>query len=212
VLLTSGDLLKLFLAILAGGLIGVEREFRDKAAGFRTLICICLGATLFTLLSSRMGGPTEATRIASGIVTGVGFLGAGAILRNPDGGVSGLTTAASIWLVAAVGMAIGEGVYLVAAASTGAALLILWVFPIFEGSIDNARHMHIYRIVCPAQLDRYRAIDQLFSGSEMRVLGRKRAKSGDKFTCSWWVSGSPRKHELLEEKLLAHPDVQELSV
>ncbi|HQN43268.1 MAG TPA: MgtC/SapB family protein, partial [Anaerolineaceae bacterium] len=91
------DLLKIVLAVLVGGLIGIEREYRDKAAGFRTLIFICVGAALFTILSVRLAGDKDPTRIAASIVTGVGFLGAGVILR--DGGrVIGLTTAAAIWL------------------------------------------------------------------------------------------------------------------
>src|SRR5512133_3601325 len=137
-LLDPENLLKLLLALLVGGLIGMEREFRDKAAGFRTMICICLGATLFTILSSLLGQPDDVTRIASEIVTGVGFLGAGAILRGPAGSVTGLTTAATIWLVAALGMAIGGGAYLLALATTAAVLLVLWVFPLLEARIDNA--------------------------------------------------------------------------
>ena len=74
------DMLKIVLAVFFGGLIGLEREFRDKAAGFRTLIFICLGATLFTILSSQLAGDKDPTRIAASIVSGVGFLGAGVIL------------------------------------------------------------------------------------------------------------------------------------
>ncbi|MCJ7512079.1 MAG: MgtC/SapB family protein [Anaerolineales bacterium] len=96
------DLLKLGLAVMAGGLIGIEREYRDKAAGLRTLIFICLGAALFTILSSRLAGDNDPTRIAAGIVAGVGFLGAGVILRE-GGRVVGLTTAAAIWHTTALG-------------------------------------------------------------------------------------------------------------
>ena len=210
--LAPEDLLKLFLALLVGGLIGMEREFRDKAAGFRTLICICLGATLFTILSRALGLPGDPTRIAAGIVTGVGFLGAGVILRGPAGSVTGLTTAATIWVVAALGMAIGGGAYLLTLAATAAILLVLWIFPLLEASIDHARHLHIYRIVCPAQPETYHAIDELFRASGMRVLEHNRAKSGDSLTCTWRVTGSPQENQLLEEKLLAHPDVRELTV
>ena len=85
------DLLKILLAVVVGGAIGIEREFRDKAAGFRTLIFICLGATLFTMFSLNLAGDKDPTRIASAIVSGVGFLGAGVILRE-GGRVIGLTT------------------------------------------------------------------------------------------------------------------------
>ena len=107
-------LIKLAAAVLVGGLIGAEREFRDKAAGFRTIIFIALGSTLFTVFSSLLAGQeNDPARIAANIVTGIGFLGAGAIMR--DGGrVAGLTTAATIWLTAALGMGIGSGRILLA--------------------------------------------------------------------------------------------------
>ncbi len=111
-IITAEDALRIVLALVAGGAIGLEREFRDKAAGFRTLIFICVGAALFTLLSAKLSGGSDGTRIAANIVSGVGFLGAGVILRE-GGRVVGLTTAAAIWLTAALGMALGGGYYLV---------------------------------------------------------------------------------------------------
>ena len=89
------DVVKLLLAMFIGGLIGAEREFRDKAAGFRTIIFITVGSTLFTILSPELGGDREPSRIAASIVTGVGFLGAGAILQGKER-VIGLTTASTI--------------------------------------------------------------------------------------------------------------------
>lgn len=92
----------MLVAILIGGLIGAEREFHEKAAGFRTITFICLGSTLFTMLSLELGGARDPVRIAASIVTGIGFIGAGVILR--DGGrIVGLTTASTIWISAALG-------------------------------------------------------------------------------------------------------------
>lgn len=106
--------LKLIVAGVLGGLIGYERETDSKPAGFRTMILVSMGSCLFTIASINIAqtgdGLFDPGRIASGIVTGIGFLGAGAILRS-SGQVLGLTTAASIWLVAAVGMAVGMGMY-----------------------------------------------------------------------------------------------------
>src|SRR6059058_333529 len=100
---------RLLLAVAVGGLIGAEREFRSKSAGFRTMILICLGSFLFTTFSKQMeGGSTD--RIASNIVTGIGFLGAGVIFKS-DNRVNGITTAATIWAVAAMGMGIADGLY-----------------------------------------------------------------------------------------------------
>jgi len=114
----------LLLAVVLGGAVGLERELHGKAAGLRTNILICVGAALFTQLSVYMAGDAgDPSRIAAQIVTGVGFLGAGTILHN-RGLVSGLTSAATIWLVAAIGVAVGAGAVLEA---TGATLLVVLV-------------------------------------------------------------------------------------
>jgi putative Mg2+ transporter-C (MgtC) family protein len=137
--MSADDLVKILLAIAVGGAIGLEREFRDKAAGFRTLIFICLGSTLFTMLSQTLGAADngDPTRIASNIVAGVGFLGAGVILRK-GGHVVGLTTAASVWLVAALGMGIGAGRYALTLTVTAVTLFVLLVFPFVERWIDRS--------------------------------------------------------------------------
>ena len=122
-------LLHLCLAVVLGGAIGIERELQRKAAGLRTNILICVGAVLFTELSMSMSSPSgDPARIAAQIVTGVGFLGAGTIIQA-RGIVTGLTTAATMWLVAAIGMAIGFGALLEA---TGATLLVLLVLSLLR--------------------------------------------------------------------------------
>ncbi|MBI3018940.1 MAG: MgtC/SapB family protein [Deltaproteobacteria bacterium] len=120
---------QLFMAIFLGGLIGLEREMKGKPAGLRTTILICLGATLFMMLSAKvamMAGSQGAdpARIASGIVTGIGFLGAGSIFHG-EGMVQGLTSAATIWVVGALGLAIGCGHYVLAVGVTLILLLVL---------------------------------------------------------------------------------------
>jgi putative Mg2+ transporter-C (MgtC) family protein len=119
----------LSIAALAGALIGIERECRSKSAGFRTMILIAVGSCLFTLMSDVLGGPDkESSRIAAQIVTGIGFLGAGVILR--DGlTIRGLTTAASIWLAASLGVAAGVESYEAVALVTTIALIVLWLLP-----------------------------------------------------------------------------------
>jgi uncharacterized membrane protein YhiD involved in acid resistance len=118
------ELSGLAVAILLGGIIGVERELRGKAAGLRTNILICMGAALFTQLSISMAGTTfPKGQLAAGIVTGVGFLGAGTILHG-KGSITGLNSAATIWLVAAIGTAVGANeVYL----AGGATLIVVAV-------------------------------------------------------------------------------------
>jgi len=120
------DVLSVILATVFGAVIGMERELHGKAAGLRTNILICLGAAVFTIISRQMATDTEGsvTRIAAQIVTGVGFLGAGAIIQD-RGGVHGLTTAATIWLVASIGMACGGRFYQLALITTLIAILVL---------------------------------------------------------------------------------------
>ena len=122
-------LLHLCLGVVLGGAIGLERELQHKAAGLRTNILICVGAVLFTELSIEMSSTSgDPARIAAQIVTGVGFLGAGTIIQG-RGIVTGLTTAATMWLVAAIGMAVGFGALLEA---TGATLLVLLVLSLLR--------------------------------------------------------------------------------
>lgn len=203
------DVLKILLAIAAGGLIGIEREYRDKAAGFRTLIFICAGACLFTILSARLAPDTDPNRIAANIVTGVGFLGAGVILR--DGGrVIGLTTAAAIWLTAAVGMGIGGGEYLLSGVVVLASMIVLWLLPSLEHRIDNLREERKYEVVCRADADLLESLEQMFRDAHLRVQSHSQYKAGDQVTCSWSASGSPGNHQKLVRTLFENAEIKEL--
>jgi putative Mg2+ transporter-C (MgtC) family protein len=118
-------LARLLLAALLGGIIGLERELKHRPAGLRTNMFICFGAAMFTLLSAQLAGGNETTRIASQIIPGIGFIGAGSIL-HARGLVSGLTTAATLFVVASVGMAVGGGLYVTAIFATLVVLLVLY--------------------------------------------------------------------------------------
>jgi putative Mg2+ transporter-C (MgtC) family protein len=122
--------LRLVFAALIGGIIGYEREHAEKPAGFRTHLLVCVGAALFTVLSIYGFGEefADPSRIAASVVVGIGFLGAGTIMSREGGVVVGLTTAATIWAVAAIGMAVGVGLYLVAL-PTAVIVLIALRFP-----------------------------------------------------------------------------------
>ncbi|MHC4580666.1 MAG: MgtC/SapB family protein [Planctomycetota bacterium] len=128
VMVWPDDALSIILATVLGAAIGLERELSGKAAGLRTNVLICLGAAVFTIISKRMveGSDGSLVRIAAQIVSGVGFLGAGAVIQD-RGGVHGLTTAATIWLVASIGMACGAGFYKLACISTLLAVIVLVV-------------------------------------------------------------------------------------
>ena len=124
--------LRLALAAGLGGAIGLEREFRHKPAGLRTNMLIALGSALFAILSVELGTAAGSSdRVASQVVSGIGFLGAGAILRS-GGNITGLTTAATIWVNAAIGMAAGLGSYSVAAGGATLTLVVLALLPFME--------------------------------------------------------------------------------
>jgi len=146
----GGIALRLVIAAALGGLVGLEREYRDQPAGFRTHILVATGACLFTLVSAygfkefetRSADDAmraDVTRIASQVVVGIGFLGGGTILRY-GGSVRGLTTAASLWVTAAVGLAIGAGFYVGAGVSVAIAIVSLAVFKPLSKRIASRRH------------------------------------------------------------------------
>jgi putative Mg2+ transporter-C (MgtC) family protein len=128
---------RLSLAAVLGGVLGLEREWHHKTAGLRTNILIAMGAALFTLMSIELTETSgDPSRVASQIVTGIGFLGAGAILRT-NAGVQGLTTAAAIWVNAAIGVTVGGGEYHLAFIATGVTLIVLAVLPPIERMVER---------------------------------------------------------------------------
>ena len=203
-------LLKLLAAVLIGGLIGAEREFRDKAAGFRTNILITVGSAMFTILS-RWIEPTASARIASNIVTGIGFLGAGAIIHE-HGRVGGLTTAATIWFAAAIGMAVGAGQWPLVVMGTAIILLVLLVFPPVEVWISQRRETRSYKIVLsPEHADHLERIDQALKTCSLHIRERHRTKTTDAITSTWLVHGTPKQQEQFVEKMMQDDCIRELT-
>lgn len=202
------DVIKILLAVAVGGVIGLEREFRDKAAGFRTLIFICLGAALFTILSLRLAGSGEPARIAANIVSGVGFIGAGVILRE-SGRVTGLTTAATIWLTAALGMGIGGGEFGLSLAATGVVMLVLWAFPWLEQAVNTLREERHYEIVTSLSSALQKDLASQMKSFGLRASIFKQFKQGDRLVTNWTVRGSARQHEQLIQLLLANESILE---
>lgn len=120
--------LRLLLAAALGAAIGYQRERAGKPAGLRTHVLICLGAALFTIASIYGFGPaSDPSRVAAGVLVGVGFLGAGVIMRTGEGIVAGLTTAATMWAVAGIGLASGAGLYVASAVATALMLIVLYL-------------------------------------------------------------------------------------
>ncbi len=204
------NFIKLGLAILVGGVIGAEREFQDKAAGFRTIILITVGAALFTIFSISLDPGNSRTRIAANIVTGIGFLGAGTIIRE-GGRIAGLTTAATIWLSSALGMGIGAGEIPFVLGATAAVLIVLLVFPYFEGVIDHFREARTYRVVIRStSAEKAADADKLMRSTKLHVLEYHLAKTDNATVSTWRTIGSPKKHEQFVKAMIADPEVHEL--
>ncbi|SEL86977.1 MgtC/SapB family protein [Parapedobacter koreensis] len=130
----NNDLVSIGVSVFCGSLVGLEREYRNKSAGFRTIVLICLGATAFTIASSYGIGSDD--RIAANIITGIGFIGAGVIFKDKFS-VMGLTTAAVIWMVAGIGMAAGIGYYGLALSLAVITVIILSVFNKVENAMER---------------------------------------------------------------------------
>jgi putative Mg2+ transporter-C (MgtC) family protein len=205
------DVIKLLLAMVLGGVIGAEREFRDKAAGFRTIIFICVGSTLFTILSARLGGNTEPSHIAANIVSGVGFIGAGVILQGRER-VVGITTASTIWLAAALGMGIGGGYYLLTGLATFAALVVLFAFRRIEGLSHKTRDIRTYEIHYLPNAMEINELQEMIRESGLKLAEYKKMKSEDIMITVWTVYGSAENHHQLMDRLFSHPSVIEFKV
>lgn len=206
--ITQSEINKFLLATLLCGLIGAEREYRSKSAGLKTMMMIGLGATLFTILSIKIGQSSQ-DRIASNIVTGIGFLGAGVIFKE-ENRVKGLTTACIIWIVAAIGMAVGSGYYQQAIGVTIVVLLALIIFPFLEEIGDRRFTKRVYRIVKKqhehGNLDSY---EDVFRESKLKPQRGKHQLVNNTLTGNWVATGTPKNHKKFVERMLKDKEILE---
>lgn len=194
---------KLFLASVLGGLIGLERELHRKPAGLRTNLFMCVGATLYTILSGELarqfGG--DHTRIAAQIIPGIGFIGAGAILRD-RGGVVGLTTAATIFVVASIGMAVGGGMYWT---GTYTALMCLLALSILGWAEERTlkRHLLVFRITVADPVPAMKTANETLSEMEIQMQHFQLVHVGTEFVLEFEVEVRHAQAEELVKKLSA---------
>lgn len=194
-------IVRVVAAIILGGLIGLEREFRDKPAGFRTIVLICVGSCVFSIISQIAGAQDfQTTRIAAQIVTGIGFLGAGAILRDRTN-VFGLTTAATIWSVAAIGMAVGFGYLSLAALGTAAILVALLVFDVVENWIGQVRDIQEFHILTPNTDQAMDQINELFKNEHLSIRKRFCHEKDNSLVVHIVAMGSKPNHDRLRMKI-----------
>ncbi|TKC60328.1 MgtC/SapB family protein [Pedobacter hiemivivus] len=203
--LTQSEVNKFLMATLLCGLIGAEREFRSKQAGLKTMIMIGLGSTLFTILSIKIGLSSH-DRIASNIVTGIGFLGAGVIFKE-DNQVKGLTTACVIWIVAAIGMAIGSGYFEQAIGVTLVVLLALLIFPFLEEMAERRFTKRVYRIVKRYEGESLEKYEQDIKTSKLKLTRGKQELANGIISGTWIAIGSPKNHKTFVDRMLQDKNI-----
>jgi putative Mg2+ transporter-C (MgtC) family protein len=209
--LTSGIAGRLLLAALLGGVIGIDREYHHKPSGVRTNLLICFGSALFTFLSAIVAGEgsTNKGQIASNIVQGIGFLGAGLILHNRDR-VSGLTSAATVWAVASIGMACGAGLYVPAVFSTVLVLVVLEVVGVLETKANLKFYSVIYEARGSDAAAMTAAVLHAMDRENRRLSGVNRDTIGDLERVSFSVATTRRGHRRMKEQLEAAPAIDEV--
>jgi putative Mg2+ transporter-C (MgtC) family protein len=207
----DGAIGRLFMACLLGGLVGLEREASRKAAGVRTNLLICMGAAFFTLLSAVLAGDSnpDKGRVASNIVQGIGFLGAGLIIHNRSR-VSGLTSAATVFVVASIGMACGAGLYAAAAVAAGIVIAVLQLIGFVERRASLKTYPLIYEARGRDQTQMLASILDAMDKASERLAGVERDTIGDLQRVSFGLTATKRQHEKLHGKLLAEPAIDAL--
>ncbi len=208
------DIQKLLIATLLGAVIGLDREYRGKAAGFRTLMLVSMGSALFTIVSFRMisldpYNNSDVTRIASNILTGIGFLGAGIIFRRHMD-VQGLTTAATVWATAAIGMSVAIGSYTIAVVGTIVTWLTLSLMHRFEQGFEKWYSVEKYQITWDGE--RYGMIDcaEFFGENTFVLKQTKILKKEHLITAEWTIRARRSTHRLFTEKVLQDPRITSL--
>ncbi|MFI5103548.1 MAG: MgtC/SapB family protein [Terriglobales bacterium] len=209
--LVSKHLVALALAAVLGGIIGIEREIKRRPAGLRTNMFICFGSALFTILSAELGGGGggDWTRIASQIIPGIGFIGAGSILRS-KGGVSGLTTAATIFVVAAVGMACGGGLYLLAGFSTVLIVLALIVLGQMETRFNLKPLRMSYSVVTGKSADDIvDIINSTLKQSGRELHNMRLSRTNGQRRVDFSVDATRSEHKALADRMRLSPDLRD---
>jgi putative Mg2+ transporter-C (MgtC) family protein len=194
---------RLAWAALLGAIIGIERNVRRRPSGMRTGFCVSLGAALFTIVSveiARRTGDTSTTRIASNIVQGIGFLGAGVILRE-RGNVVGLTTAATIFAVAAMGMAAGGGLYAVSGISCGLVLFALVFLYYLEDWLNLKPRYMLFRIFVDRTENMVTDVHRIFSELKIAIDNFQVSLSGEKNLIQFDAEVSQHQQEKILQAL-----------
>ncbi len=211
IVVVNGAIGRLLVACLLGAAVGLQREIRRKAAGVRTNLLICMGAAFFTLLSAVLAGDAnpDKGRVASNIVQGIGFLGAGLILHNRSR-VSGLTSAATVFVVASIGMACGAGLY--AAAAVAAIIVIVALEAV--GFVERNANLKIYPLVYEVRgSDQTRMLESILKAMDNageRLASVDKDSIGQLQRVSFSLTATKKQHERLSGRLQAEDTINTL--
>jgi len=201
----KADLISMLMAILCGGIIGFEREYKNKSAGFRTIILITLGSTIFTIVS-RHGADTD-DRISANIITGIGFIGAGVIFKDQFS-VFGLTTAAVIWTSAAIGMTTGIGYHALAFVFTIITLIILLLANKIEELIGKLQRQKMLTVTFRnADFDQIKLLEDKLEAIDLRLEQFQVSKDNDTLTVMWQISARKQYLQTMNEILVKTPEI-----
>lgn len=207
-LLEPQDLIKVLCALIVGAIIGAEREYHDKTAGLRTIMLISVGSALFTIFSIHIGGTNDPARITAQIVSGVGFLGAGVILHQGRQ-VKGLTTAATVWLAAALGIGAGSGYLLFTMVTALLALFVLWALPVIETRLEASRMTRVYQVTSSIKPGKNAELAALFQKYDLQIRSQTQGKRGDVLVITVKAAGRPENHAEMADALVADAEVRE---
>ena len=198
-------------AFVIGAVIGMEREFRSKAAGFRTMILICVGSCLYTIISKEAGSDST-DRIASNIVTGIGFIGAGVIFKEGIT-VNGLTTAALIWTTAALGMDIGYNNYPLAIVVSIMVVIVLFVLEPVQRFINKFHKVQDYKIrILPTGLDFKMELENFFDLHAITYSCKRTVKEDMDAVYVYRISSKDRNYDIVNNFLLRHSAVRSFEI
>lgn len=205
--LTLETAVKILISVLIGGIIGLEREYRNKSAGLRTLILISLGSTLFTLFSMEIGERTSPDRIASNIVNGIGWMGAGVIFTSGMG-INGVTTAATIWATAALGMGVAAGHEWISLIGCLALVGVLHLFSYLEAWIDRIHQVRTYKIECTYTENVLEHYEALMKQHRLSFKRGRQARDGNSISSIWESGGRHDRHKEFIDQILQDPQVK----
>jgi putative Mg2+ transporter-C (MgtC) family protein len=201
--IVGSSLSRLILAAILGGIIGLERELNHRPTGLRTNMFICFGAALFTVLSAALAGvPSDAARIAAQIIPGIGFIGAGSILHT-RGLTSGITSAATLFVVASIGMAAGGGLYLTALFATGVVLLSLFVLGHLEETFNLKVLLSSYEVTGSSVEEISNEVNRILEANHRLMQNVNSGSTGQHVRLQFDVDGCNREQTELERRLKA---------